>query len=354
MNGTERQVVDDLVAFVALARRRDEPLAVVLARGDIGMFKAVTRDLQGSDLVRKLDQDGALVICPGTDASGATLVARRMVSALRERGRAAFATLGAADGAEDLLAHARQALAVLEAEWEPSDEVIGFEDLLPETVAEVEEWVRLRAECQSAVAIASSILAASDPYTADHSDDVVVLARAVGRRMLLNLPEQKRLEIAAALHDVGKVGIEARILRKPGPLDDAEWEVVRQHTVVGERIVGAVPALAIVAPVIRHAHEHFDGGGYPDGIVGHSIPLASRILLACDAYHAMRSARPYRRPLSHEAAVAQLVGGSGGQFDPVVIAALLDVLRTALRAQPRPGDAGAWRLTAIAMEAGHA
>jgi HD-GYP domain-containing protein (c-di-GMP phosphodiesterase class II) len=111
-----------------------------------------------------------------------------------------------------------------------------------------------------------------------------------------------------------------------------------------------VPALASVAPLIRHAHEHFDGGGYPDGIARHAIPLASRIVLACDAYHAMRSQRPYRAARTHEAAVHELIGGSGTQFDPTVVAALLDVLRRAVRAAPRPGDIEAWRLTAIAME----
>jgi hypothetical protein len=349
---SDPHLLDDLASFVALARRRDEPLAVVVARGEIGMFRSVARDLRASDPVRKLADDAALVICPGTDASGATLVARRIITALGGQGCASFATLGTGDGGEDLLAHAQQALAVLEAQWEPSDPVIGFEELVPETRAEIDQWVELQAGSESAVAIASALLAASDPYTAEHSDDVVVLARTVARRMLLSLPQLKRLEIAAALHDIGKVGLEARVLHKPGPLDQAEWEEMRRHTIIGERIVRTVPALADVAPVIRHAHERFDGSGYPDGLAGHSIPLASRILLACDAYHAMRSRRPYRKAMSHEAAIHELVGGSGSQFDPTVIAALLDVLRRALRAAPRPGDTDAWRLTAIAMANG--
>jgi HD-GYP domain-containing protein (c-di-GMP phosphodiesterase class II) len=125
---------------------------------------------------------------------------------------------------------------------------------------------------------------------------------------------------------------------------------MRRHTIMGEQIVASVPALADLAPVIRGAHERFDGSGYPDGLAEHAIPLGSRILLTCDAYHAMRSSRPYRAAMTNEAAVNELVAGSRTQFDPTVVAALLDVLRRALRASAQPGDVDAWRLTAIAME----
>ncbi|MGI8594866.1 MAG: HD-GYP domain-containing protein [Solirubrobacteraceae bacterium] len=116
------------------------------------------------------------------------------------------------------------------------------------------------------------------------------------------------------------------ILYKPGGLTDAEWEVMRQHPVIGERILRRTPELADVASLVRHEHEHWDGTGYPDGISGTGIPVASRIILACDAYNAMITRRPYREPMSHQAAIDELRRCSGTQFDPGVVDALLRVL----------------------------
>ena len=105
------------------------------------------------------------------------------------------------------------------------------------------------------------------------------------------------------LHDVGKVAIPNEILYKRGPLDDGEWKVMREHPVIGERILLRTPELAAIAPLVRHEHERWDGAGYPDGLAGEAIPIGSRIILACDAYNAMITARPYREPMSHEEAL---------------------------------------------------
>ena len=127
---------------------------------------------------------------------------------------------------------------------------------------------------------------------------------------------------AAELHDVGKSAVPDAILAKPGPLDEREWEFVRQHTLVGERILRAAPALASVAKLVRSSHERFDGTGYPDGLVGQTIPLGARIVSACDAWDAMITTRPYRKALSVADALAELRRCSGTQFDPVVVRAL--------------------------------
>jgi two-component system, cell cycle response regulator len=111
------------------------------------------------------------------------------------------------------------------------------------------------------------------------------------------------------------------ILTKPGPLDAGEWEFMRQHTIVGERMLGVAPALAGVARLVRWSHERVDGGGYPDGLAGDEIPLGARIIAVCDAFKAMTSERPYRSVVSADEAVAELVRHSGTQFDADVIAA---------------------------------
>ena len=135
------------------------------------------------------------------------------------------------------------------------------------------------------------------------------------------------LRRAAPLHDLGKIGIPDSILRKPGPLDDGDWAFVRQHTVIGERILGASPSLRAVGPLVRASHERWDGLGYPDGLAGEAIPLAARIVAACDAFDAMTGARPYRAELGVDAAVAELERCAGSQFDPVVVGVLVGLVR---------------------------
>jgi diguanylate cyclase (GGDEF)-like protein/PAS domain S-box-containing protein len=166
-------------------------------------------------------------------------------------------------------------------------------------------------------------LEARDQYTGEHSRIVVRLARGVAERLGLEERESLEVEQVALLHDVGKVGIPDSILLKRGPLSDAEWELMRQHPAVGERIVANTESLAHLAPAIRAEHERVDGGGYPDGLRGDQIPIASRITLACDAYHAMTSDRPYRKALSEAEARAELIANAGKQFDGDVVEALI-------------------------------
>jgi HD-GYP domain-containing protein (c-di-GMP phosphodiesterase class II) len=146
--------------------------------------------------------------------------------------------------------------------------------------------------------------------------------------MLLGMPSDQveRIAYAALLHDVGKLAVPHAILHKPGPLDPDEWTVMSDHPIAGERILLRIPELAVIAPIVRHEHEHWDGSGYPDRLRGRRIPIGSRVILACDAWHAMRTDRPYRDALDYQAAIAELERGAGHQFDPDVISALLDLL----------------------------
>ncbi|HEX8075809.1 MAG TPA: HD-GYP domain-containing protein [Thermoleophilaceae bacterium] len=173
---------------------------------------------------------------------------------------------------------------------------------------------------------------ARDSYTGEHSRCVVMLSTLVARELGMTAREIEQVEQVALLHDVGKVGIPDEILLKPAPLDEDEMEVVRDHAGLGARIVGSIAGLAHLAPAIRSGHEHWDGGGYPDGLSGEEIPLPSRITAVCDAYDAMTSRRPYRRPLSRHAALAELRRHTGTQFCPLAANALLNVLTRAREA----------------------
>ncbi len=176
------------------------------------------------------------------------------------------------------------------------------------------------------VAALASALQERDQYTGEHSESVVDVAGRVGEALALDEEQISKLRTAALLHDIGKVGVPDEILHKPGPLDEREWDVMREHPVIGERILRAIPGLGSVAKIVRHEHERWDGKGYPDGLAGEEIPIGARIILVCDAYHAMTSDRPYRAALTHTEAVAELTRNAGTQFDPNVSEALIGYL----------------------------
>lgn len=181
-------------------------------------------------------------------------------------------------------------------------------------------------DVDSVVAALSERLADFDSYTAEHSQETVELAVQVARRLGASERAVGCVAQVAALHDVGKLGMPAGLLLKPGPLTNAERLVVEEHPVIGERILADIPELAELASAIRHEHERWDGRGYPDGLIGTEIPLASRIVLVCDAWHAMTSDRPYRSALDYAEAVTELRLHEGTQFDPLVTEALISVL----------------------------
>jgi diguanylate cyclase (GGDEF)-like protein len=182
-----------------------------------------------------------------------------------------------------------------------------------------------RAYLGTAEALAAA-LEAKDSYTAQHAHSIVQWAEAVGRRLGMTDDALRDLRYGAVFHDIGKIAVPEAILNKRGPLDSAEREIMERHTIVGEQILAPVDFLAGVRPLVRHEHERWDGGGYPDGLRGEAIPLGARIVLVCDAFHAMTSDRPYRARMSEEAARDELLAGAGTQFDTRVVEAFLAVL----------------------------
>ncbi|MEA2386547.1 MAG: hypothetical protein QOJ22_721 [Thermoleophilaceae bacterium] len=165
-----------------------------------------------------------------------------------------------------------------------------------------------------------------DRRTAEHSEDVVELARKVGSLLELEPASLLELEYAARLHDVGKIQVPDAVLNKPGPLDPGENETIRSHARWGSETLARIPGLEAVATIVRFHHERWDGAGYPDGLSGARVPLASRIISVCDAYGAMTSDRPYRPAMSPREALREIRNGAGTQFDPAVVAALMDAI----------------------------
>ena len=166
-----------------------------------------------------------------------------------------------------------------------------------------------------------STLRERQPRLHAHLASVAEFAVAAGRRLGMSSEELDEVARAAELHDVGKIAIPDAVLDKPGPLDAGEWSFMRRHTVIGERILAAAPALVPVARLVRSSHERWDGEGYPDGLVGESRPLGARLVAVCDAFDAMTAERPYRARKSGPDAVAELRRCAGTQFDPAVVAA---------------------------------
>ena len=162
-------------------------------------------------------------------------------------------------------------------------------------------------------------LAERHPDLGDHLDGVTELAEAVAERLGIEGEELTQLRHAAALHDIGKVAIPDAIINKPTTLSDDEWAFMRRHTIIGERIIAAAPALAAAARLVRASHEAFDGRGYPDRLADAEIPLGARIIAICDAFDAMISNRPYSRAKTSADALAELRRCAGTQFDPAIV-----------------------------------
>jgi HD-GYP domain-containing protein (c-di-GMP phosphodiesterase class II) len=177
------------------------------------------------------------------------------------------------------------------------------------------------------VMLLSDVLEFDDEYTAQHSRSVVDLVGEVADRLGIDREARQELEFAAMLHDVGKISIPKEILHKPAALTEAEFEVIKSHTIEGQFILDRVGGLlGRVGEVVRSCHERWDGLGYPDGLAGEGIPLAARIVFACDAFNAMTTDRPYRVALDVDIALEELSSNAGTQFDPKVVAALVEVV----------------------------
>ncbi|HEY5694657.1 MAG TPA: HD domain-containing phosphohydrolase, partial [Gaiellaceae bacterium] len=219
----------------------------------------------------------------------------------------------------------------------------GIADQAKLALANAASYEGLEHTFVSTVEALANALEANDEYTSTHARWITDLSLRVGQELGLDERTLKRLELGALLHDIGKIGIPSDVLAKPGRLTAAERKLVQTHPELGERIIAPIDRLQSVRPIVRHCHERWDGRGYPDGVAGENIPLESRIIFVCDAYHAMTSDRPYRRRLSHREAVRRLHEASGTQFDPQVVEVALQVLELPAEelepAGPDPVDA---------------
>jgi diguanylate cyclase (GGDEF)-like protein len=186
----------------------------------------------------------------------------------------------------------------------------------------------------STVEALANALEANDEYTSSHARWITDMALEVGRELGLDAKTLKRLELGALFHDIGKIGIPASILSKAGPLTPEERAVIETHPELGERILSPISRLEDVRPIVRHCHERWDGNGYPDGKSAEDIPIEARVILVCDAFHAMTTDRPYRARLPVEAAYKQLEENAGSQFDPSVVEAFLKLAPYSLESHP--------------------
>ena len=177
------------------------------------------------------------------------------------------------------------------------------------------------------VMLLADVVEFDDSYTGSHSRSVVDLVRAVAEEMRIDPGARQELEFAALLHDVGKIGIPKEILNKPSRLSEAEFEIMKTHTIEGQFLLDRIGGLlGRVGEIVRSCHERWDGNGYPDGLAGEQIPLAARIVFTCDAFSAMTTDRPYRSAMSWGAALEELHANAGTQFDPAVVKAFSRVI----------------------------
>ena len=203
-----------------------------------------------------------------------------------------------------------------------------FSTFARERQRRIDNALELSSAYRGTAMLLGDVIEADDEYTGSHSRDVVNLVVAVADRLKLDAHERRRAEFAALLHDVGKVKIPAEIIHKPGALDEAEWALMKTHTIVGEQMLQQIGGLlGEVGVIVRSCHERWDGSGYPDALAGDEIPLAARIVCACDAWSAMTTDRSYRAARSDDEAATELRACAGTHFDPRVVAALLDVIK---------------------------
>ncbi len=315
-------VVVSIDDFTALELRHgfkagDELLGAVARR-----LGSATR---AHDLVGRIGRAEFGLLMPETGAAGALPALERLLVELEVVGEGAIRAAGASMGiaalergmsAEGLIASARMACA--HAQHGGGGRAVLAGGAVGDGTVE-----SVRAPQSDAIEALAVALLERDRYTGEHSEAVIEMSGAVARNLGLGAFEVERVKSAALLHDIGKVAIPDEILHKPGPLTDDEWKLMRQHPVIGERILRVLPGLGTVARIVRHEHEHWDGGGYPDGLEGEDIPLGSRIIIAADTYHAITSDRPYRAARSHSDAIEELTRCAGSQFDPGVTAALI-------------------------------
>jgi diguanylate cyclase (GGDEF)-like protein/putative nucleotidyltransferase with HDIG domain len=339
-----------MVDEVSRARRAQRPLTLaVLTLDDVPAVEAshgfsaadqlltraaelLRRSVRQHDVVGRTGNHEFSLLLPETTAAQAEPAMQRILQGFEGMGTgtmsATHASVGVAaweagTSAEGLLSTARAAAS--RAQRGGGGQIVVAGGPAPSQADDAEE---LEAGSPQREAIEALVvtLTERDGYTGEHSEAVVEMSAGVARNLGLRDTEVEWVRSAALLHDIGKVAIPDEILHKPGPLTDEEWVLMKQHPVIGERILRVLPGMGPVARIVRHEHERWDGGGYPDGLAGEDIPIGSRIIIAADTYHAITSDRPYRAARSHDEAVQELTRCAGSQFDPAVTGALIGYL----------------------------
>lgn len=282
---------------------------------------AIASQTRAQDTVCRAGGDQFAVLLPETDAAGGMQCVERVLAVLERlrlegveglRASAGVAPFERGQTAERLFAAAGAALHQAREEGGARAALAG--------VAGAVEYVR----GDAALALMSA-LSERDAWTAAHARSVGNMAATLAQK-LGESAEADTIRTAALLHDIGKMAIPDVVLNKPSPLDEGEWALMREVPLAGERILRSVPGMGAAARLVRHVHERWDGTGHPDGLAGMQIPVGSRIIAPCDAYHAMTSPRPWRAALTHEQAIHELIGGASSQFDPDVTEVLISHL----------------------------
>ena len=181
--------------------------------------------------------------------------------------------------------------------------------------------------CLEFAKVLAYTLEEKDPYTSGHSERVCYYSDFISKRLSFSPKERSELQIAAYLHDIGKIGISNRFINKKGALTPTDWAIIKQHTKKSIELLVPLNLSSNILSYIQHHHERYDGTGYPDGLAGEQIPLGARIIAISDSYDSMTSDRPYRRPLANGDAKNELMKNAGKQFDPTLVSLFLDVLK---------------------------
>ena len=314
----------DVDGFGSLNRAHGRDAGDVLLRA---VAELLVRSTRASDVVGRSGGDGFLVLLPETTVAPALQAFERILLELETTRVGPIETVSASVGVAAWQQGMTPQALVAEAErrMRSARDAGGGRTKGSPTSGAIPPGPGQDAQRDAIAGLAEALLE-RDRYTGEHSEFVVDLSDRVARGLALDEVEVGRVRAAALLHDIGKVAIPDEVLNKAGPLNELEWAVMREHPVIGERILRAVPGLGQVARIVRHEHERWDGRGYPDGLREEAIPIGARIILACDAYHAMTSDRPYRRAMSHAEAIRELGVHAGTQFDPQVTETLIGCL----------------------------
>jgi len=294
-----------------------------------------------TDVVRWQDAyryggDEFAVLLPGADGPKAARIAERLRRAVAKRtddnGTKVTLSLGIADfphtaDSAELLIYGADA-AMYWAKSAGKNRVSDWAKLLKDSTDGTLPWYAADRGVRVPDVVAAFIaaLAAKDPITSAHTERCSWYATKLTEELGLGEEEASIVRLASLLHDIGKLAVPDEVLFKPGPLNEDEWTQMKQHPAAALHLLDQIHSIADATPAILHHHEHFDGSGYPDGLAGDDIPLASRMLLVTDAFDAMTTDRPYRKAMPVEAATEELKRNSGGQFDPVIVEAFLRIL----------------------------